>query len=179
MIKNDSFLETIMRDDPVIIAGMRREPVILKASMRKEPVILIISFVILIIAGYAVYTIVGTGNAGTLNAVPGIFTVDFDGTLVDNSYTGAGVQVINVESDPDFISLILEVEVTGSPGILEITFDRNFFDATFQGSDDEFVVIADRYEQDFEETETTSESRTLRIELPEGTDEVEIIGRLA
>jgi len=109
-------------------------------------------------------------------AVPGILTVDLDGTSVDVSYDGEGVEVLSVEPDLDFISLILEVKVTGSPGILEITFDRNFFDSIWKGSDDEFIVIADGDEPNFEETETTSESRTLRIELPEGTDEVEIIG---
>ena len=112
-------------------------------------------------------------------AVPGILTVDLDGTSVDISYDGEGVEVLSVEPDLDFISLIFEVEVTGSLGILEITFDRNFFDSIYQGSDDEFIVIADGDEPNFEETDTTSESRTLRIELPEGTDEVEIIGRLA
>jgi len=109
-------------------------------------------------------------------AVPGILTVNLDGTSIDVSYDGKGVEVLSVQPDLDFISLILEVEVTGSPGILEITFDRNFFDSIYQGSDDEFIVIADGDEPNFEETETTSESRTLRIELPEGTDEVEIIG---
>ncbi|KKK99489.1 hypothetical protein LCGC14_2632220, partial [marine sediment metagenome] len=57
-----------------------------------------------------------------------------------------------------------------------ITIDRDFFDATFQGVDDVFIIISDGGETNFEEIATTTQSRTLRIELPAGTDEVEIIG---
>ena len=67
--------------------------------------------------------------------------------------------------DLDFISLILDVDVSGSPGILEITFDRDFFDSVFDGTDDAFIIIADGDEPDFTETSTTTESRTLQIEL--------------
>ena len=109
-------------------------------------------------------------------AAPGSIFVDLEGKSVNVNYDVEGVEVISVTPDLDFISLIFEVEVTGSPGILEITFERNFFDATFQGADDVFIVIADGDEPDSEEIATTAQSRTLRIELPAGTDEVEIIG---
>ncbi|MCH8324377.1 MAG: hypothetical protein IH813_04675 [Thaumarchaeota archaeon] len=109
-------------------------------------------------------------------AVPGVITVDLEGTSINVNYDAEGVEILSAELDLDFISLILQVEVTGSPGILEITFDRNFFDATYLGADDVFIVIADGDEPDSEEIATTTQSRTLRIELPAGTDEVEIIG---
>ena len=109
-------------------------------------------------------------------AAPGIIEVDLDGTSVNVDYDAEGVEVLGIEADLDFISLIIDVDVSGSPGILEITFDRNFFDSVFDGTDDPFIIIADGDEPDFEETSTTAESRTLRIELPSGTDEVEIIG---
>jgi hypothetical protein len=109
-------------------------------------------------------------------AVPGVLIVDLEGKSINVSYDAEGVEIISVTPDLDFISLILEVEVTGSPGILEITFDRSFFDSTFQGSDDVFIIIADGDEPDSEEIGTTTQSRTLRIELPAGTEEVEIIG---
>jgi len=115
-------------------------------------------------------------SPASLYAVPGVLIVDLEGTLVNVSYDGEGVEIISVTPDLDFISLIFEVEVTGSPGILEITFDRNFFDATYQGADDVFIVIADGDEPDSEEIGTTTQNRTLRIELPAGTEEVEIIG---
>ena len=109
-------------------------------------------------------------------AAPGMIEVDIDGTPVNVDYDAEGVDVLDVEADLDFISLIIDVDVSGSPGILEITFDREFFDSVFDGTDDAFIIIADGDEPDFEETSTSAESRTLRIELPSGTDEVEIIG---
>jgi len=110
-------------------------------------------------------------------AAPGTIAVDLDGTSVDLSYDADGVEVVSVQSDLEFISLLFQVEVTGSPGILEITLDRNFLDATFEGVDDEFFIITDGFDEPtFEEVETTSELRTLRIELASGTEELEIFG---
>ncbi len=110
-------------------------------------------------------------------AVPGIFTVDLEETSVDVSFDAQGIEIKSAEADLDFGSLILEVEVSDSTGILEITFARNFFDATYAGSDDEFIILGDGFDElDYEETNTTLESRTLRIEIPNGTEEVEIIG---
>ena len=110
-------------------------------------------------------------------AAPGTIAVDLDGTSVDVSYDATGVEVLSVQSDLEFISLLFQVKVTGSPGILEITLDRNFLDATFEGADDEFFMITDGFDEPtFEEVETTSELRTLRIELTAGTEELEIFG---
>ncbi len=88
----------------------------------------------------------------------------------------SGMKVLKIEEDNDFISLLFSVDVTSSRGILEVVFDRDYFDSTFNGVDDEFIILADGNEPDFSETQTTSQSRTLRIELKEGTEEVEIIG---
>ncbi len=111
-------------------------------------------------------------------AVPGTITVNLEGTPVDVSFDSEGVEILSVETIDDAFgaSLILEVKVTGSPGILEIILERNFIDAKYQGDDDLFFVLVDGEDLNFQETETTSESRTLRITLPEGTEEVEIIG---
>jgi len=110
-------------------------------------------------------------------AVPGVFTVDLEEMSVDVSFNAEGIEIISAVTDLDFVSLILEVEVSGSPGILAITFDRNFFDATIADDDDEFIILGDGFDElDYEETNTTLESRTLRIEIPNGTEEVEIIG---
>ena len=105
-----------------------------------------------------------------------ITTVVVDGQSYDVDYTGDGVSITGVDTDLDFISLILSVSVTGSPGILEITLERTFFDSIFQGSDESFIVLADGDEPNFSEIETSTQNRTLRIELPQGTEDVEIIG---
>jgi len=103
-------------------------------------------------------------------------SVDVSGTSYDVQYVGNGVTVSGITADTDFVSLIFSVSVSGSPGTLEVTLDRSFFDSTFQGADDDFIVLADGDEPKHTEIQTNTQSRTLSIELPAGTEEVEIIG---
>ena len=105
-------------------------------------------------------------------------SVDVEGNSFDIDYTTTGMSVSGIDADLDSVSLILIVDVTGSPGILNITFDRSFFDSTFEGVDEDFFVLADGDESTFTETETTAQSRTLSINLPSGTEDVEIIGSI-
>ena len=102
--------------------------------------------------------------------------VDIGGTSYDVQYAGNGVTVSGITADTDFVSLVFNVDVTGSPGTLEITLDRSYFDSTFQGKDDDYIVLADGDEPKHTEIQTNAQSRTLSIELPAGTQEVEIIG---
>ena len=102
-------------------------------------------------------------------------SVDVDGTSYDVNYTATGMTVSGIEADLDFISLIFTVDVTSS-GSLDVTFDRAFFDSIYNGVDDDFIILADGDEPNFTETLTNFQSRTLSIELPVGTEEVEIIG---
>ena len=51
-----------------------------------------------------------------------------------------------------------------------------FFDSIYDGEDDLFFVLADGDETISQEIETTSQSRSLTIEVPSGTEELEIIG---
>jgi len=103
-------------------------------------------------------------------------SVNVEGNTFDIEYTGDGVSVTGVEPDLDFVSLIFSVDVTSSPGTLEVTLERSFFDSIYLGSDDDFIVLADGDEPSYSEIETTTTTRTLSITLPSGTDEVEIIG---
>ena len=103
-------------------------------------------------------------------------SVDVDGISFDLEYDVTGMTVSGIEADTDFISLILTVDVTESSSTLDITLDRSFFDSTFEGLDDDFIILADGDEPNFSETATTTQSRTLSIELPAGTEEIEIIG---
>ena len=103
-------------------------------------------------------------------------SVDIDGTSFDVEYDATGMTISGIEADTDFISLILTVDVTESTGTLDITLDRSFFDSTFEGLDDDFIILADGDEPNFSETATTPQSRTLSLELPAGTEEIEIIG---
>ena len=103
-------------------------------------------------------------------------SVDIDGTSFDVEYDATGMTISGIEADTDFISLILTVDVTESTGTLDITLDRSFFDSTFEGLDYDFIILADGDEPNFSETATTPQSRTLSLELPAGTEEIEIIG---
>ncbi|WP_371503926.1 hypothetical protein [Nitrosopumilus adriaticus] len=103
-------------------------------------------------------------------------SVEVEGTSYDIDYTASGMTLDSIEADTDFISLILTVDVPDSDGVLDITFERSFFDSTFDGLDDDFIILVDGDEPSFTETETTAQSRTLSIDLPAGTEEIEIIG---
>jgi len=72
--------------------------------------------------------------------------------------------------------LIFSVDVVDLTGTLDVTFERMFFDSIYDGADDLFFILADGDEVIFEETETTSQSRSLSIKVPSGTEELEIIG---
>jgi len=101
-------------------------------------------------------------------------SVDVDGTSYNVDYTATGVNVSGIEAD-DFGALLIFVEVTESPSFLEIILNRDFYDSTFEGLDEEFFILVDGVEGVYTE-EITSDNRTLRIELPFGTEEIEIIG---
>ena len=76
----------------------------------------------------------------------------------------------------DFISLIFTVQVDDPTASLKVVFDRVFFDAKFQsGNDDDFFVLADGEEVNFDEKKTNTQ-RTLTFGLDQGTEEIEIIG---
>ncbi len=86
-----------------------------------------------------------------------------------------GVNIESYQFDDKMNSIILEVEVSDSEGTLEMTFDREFFDAIYQDQDDEFLVIADGDLLAYEETKTI-QSRTITLNLISDVDEVEIFG---
>ncbi len=103
-------------------------------------------------------------------------SVTVDGMPFDVEYTVMGLNVYEIESDTDSMSLIFYVDVNDSTGTLNVTFDRIFFDSIYDGEDDSFFVLADGDETISREIQTTTDSRTLTIEIPSGTEELEIIG---
>lgn len=109
------------------------------------------------------------------NAESGTIPVIVDGTTYNIVYEAEGVKINAITPDYDFLSLILEVEVT-VPGQLEITFERAYFDSTFEGEDEPFFILADGDDVPYAERGKTEQTRTLILELQPGTEEVEIIG---
>jgi len=104
---------------------------------------------------------------------PGGPSIDVGGTLV--SYTITGGTLDAIEEDFDSKSLIISITATDD-GNLTIILPRNVIDAIFEGVDDEFFVLVDDEEVDFDEIETTDTHRTLSIDFNAGSEEIEIIG---
>ena len=104
-------------------------------------------------------------------------TTQIDSTNYDIEYTGNNVVLKSATADLDFISLIFETEVTGTDGDVTITFQRDFFDARIGYSDDDFFILSDGDEIEFEEIKDDT-SRTLSFSLSAGTEEIEIIGTI-
>ena len=114
-------------------------------------------------------------------AIPSAFadtvSTEIDNTSYDIDYNANNVVLKSVTADLDFISLIFETEVSGSEGDVSITFQRDFFDAKLGYSDDDFFILSDGDEIEFEEVKT-DEYRTLSFSLSAGTEEIEIIGTI-
>ena len=104
-------------------------------------------------------------------------STEIDGISYDIDYTGNNIILKTATADLDFISLIFETEVSGSDGDVSITFERDFFDAKIGYSDDDFFILSDGDEIEFEEIKTDV-SRTLSFSLSAGTEEIEIIGTI-
>ena len=104
-------------------------------------------------------------------------STDIDSVSYDIEYTGNNVVLKSVTADLDFISLIFEAEITGSEGDVTITFQRDFFDAKIGYSDDDFFILSDGDEIEFDEAKDDT-SRTLSFSLSTGTEEIEIIGTI-
>ena len=90
------------------------------------------------------------------------------------SYEITNAKLINVIPDLDAVSLLLYIQSTDD-GSITLTIPRTVLDASIANGDDEFFVLVDGEEVDFEEI-TTSTDRTLTIEFSAGTEQIEIIG---
>jgi len=99
-------------------------------------------------------------------------SMDVEGYTVGFKITGGSV--LSITPDVDSNSLIIEISTT-SDGELTIILPRALIDAKLNGDDDDFFVLVDAEEMDFDETKTSTE-RTLVIPFFDGTEEIEIIG---
>jgi len=100
--------------------------------------------------------------------------VEVQGTDFKLTYAISGGKINQVIPDLDEKSLMVEIESV-SNGTLVIKLPREVIDAKFAGEDDSFIVLLDGLDVDFDES-TTGNERTLTIQYPEGTEDIEIIG---
>ncbi len=90
-------------------------------------------------------------------------------------YEISGGELLETEVDVETNSLLIKIHTT-SDGVLIIPLPRTLIDAkTNQNADDVFYVLVNGEEASFTET-TTSNSRTLAIDIPDGTTEITIYG---
>ena len=101
-------------------------------------------------------------------------TIGVDRTNFVLSYKITGGSVLSVTPDDEANSLVVAIKTT-SDGVLIITLPRALIDAKINGQDDNFFVLIDGEEVEFEETATGTD-RTLTIAFPDGAEEIEIIG---
>jgi len=101
-------------------------------------------------------------------------TVSVSGSTDLIGYTITGGKMLGIVTDFDANSLIISIQAD-EDGTLTLTIPRSVLDATINGEDDDFFVLIDGEEVDFDET-TTSTDRTLTIAFPAGAEEIEIIG---
>ncbi len=103
-------------------------------------------------------------------------SIEVPGTEFSIGYSITGGSILSITPDVDANSLIIGISTTGD-GEVTITLPRGLIDAKISGEDDDFFVLVDGEEVDFEET-TTSTDRTLTIQFPAGAEEIEIIGTM-
>jgi len=103
-------------------------------------------------------------------------SIEVPGTEFSIGYSITGGSILSITPDVDANSLIIGISTTGD-GEVTITLPRGLIDAKIGGEDDDFFVLVDGEEVDFEET-TTSTDRTLTIQFPAGAEEIEIIGTM-
>ncbi len=101
-------------------------------------------------------------------------TVSVKGSSDLIGYEITGGKILSIMPDVDANSLIVSIDATDD-GSLTLTIPRSVLDATINGQDDDFFVLVDGEEVDFDEM-TSSTDRTLTIEFPAGAEEIEIIG---
>ncbi len=101
-------------------------------------------------------------------------TIEVGNTGAMIGYKITGGSVLSINEDFEAHSLIVRISTT-SDGELTITLPRKVIDAKMGNDDDDFFVLVDGEEVEFDETKTSTD-RTLRIAFPFGAEEIEIIG---
>ena len=113
----------------------------------------------------------GTTDTTTTPTGP---TFDVAGTNFRVGYEITRGNILNILPDEDAVSLIIQIDTTGD-GQLTIIFPRTLIDAKIGERDDDFFVLVDGEEIDYDETKTST-GRILTIPFRDGSEEIEIKG---
>lgn len=107
-------------------------------------------------------------------AESGTSQVTVNDSTFDVSYDAAGLEVAEIEADVESSTVTVFVTTSDVSSTLQITLDRNFFDSKSDGEDDDFLVLTDGLDTTFQESSDAA-SRTLTIDVPSGTNSIDII----
>ena len=101
--------------------------------------------------------------------------------VFDVGYAITTGEVTDIQIDKDNYSLVVDFNIDAA-GDLILSLPRDSFDAkTSDGSDDVFIILitnisGDTFEIEYEEMQTNSESRTIKIPFVEGDYKIQMIG---
>lgn len=107
-------------------------------------------------------------------ADPGTIQATVNGSTFDVKYDATGLDVTGIDTDTESSTVTVFVTTSDVSSTLQIILDRSFFDSRTASEDDDFLVLVDGSEATFEESKDNN-SRTLTIDVPEGTNSVDII----
>jgi|GEM_PF-2556305 len=105
-----------------------------------------------------------------------IYKVKLDDQTFKIPYRTIDNNLQAIEVDPNFDSLILTiVSDPDKDGAVEIVIPRNLSDPGYS-EDEDFIVLADGQETEIEEVKKSPCFRALVIDVPTGSEQIEIIG---
>ena len=90
------------------------------------------------------------------------------------NYIINGATVSDISISPQDTSLVVSI-TSSSDGNLTMTIPRSLIDAKANTGDDQFFVLVDGADTDFTESKTDTD-RTITVLIPNGTQQVEVIG---
>jgi len=122
-----------------------------------------------LVGGVTAQTTTCGGGEITVRSTTDAYCVPFD---------AIGVTVTKATVSSTDFSIVLMVGAK-SDGTLTLMIPRNVLDSQTKSADSPFIVLVDGEEGDAFEVGSDSTTRTLEIEIPEGSTKVEIIGTWA
>ena len=125
------------------------------------------------------YCMVHPWKTGTVTVLKEIPTYsgekNIEGTNRSAEFTISGASLDKIALDLDANSLIISI-TANRDGYLSIQLPRPILDSKMGSTDDDFFVLIDGEEINYDETATISTSRTIKASFPSGAKEIEIIG---
>ena len=91
---------------------------------------------------------------------------------VNYSITNGTVNDMSINTNET--SLVVSIQSTGD-GNLTMTLPRTLIDAKAGADDDQFYVLVDGADTDFDESKAGTD-RTITVSFPDGTEQIEVIG---